>query len=71
VIIDPPFRWFAARDVAEQAITDENYAATGRFFAEVPQRLRPGGRGCCSSAPPATRTTSWRWPLAQGCAPWS
>ena len=44
MIIDPPFRWFAPRDVAEQAITDENYAAICRFFAEVPQRLRPGGR---------------------------
>lgn len=44
MIINPPFRWFAPRDVAEQAITDEDCAATGRFFAEVPQRLRPGGR---------------------------
>ena len=26
------------------AITDEDCAATGRFYAEVPQRLRPGGR---------------------------
>jgi release factor glutamine methyltransferase len=44
MIIDPPFRWFAPRDVVEAAITDENYATAGRFFAGVPQRLRPGGR---------------------------
>jgi release factor glutamine methyltransferase len=71
MIIAPPFRWFAPRDVAEQAITDENYAATGRSFADVPHRLRPVGGCCGSSAPPATRTTSWRWPLAQGRTPWS
>ena len=44
VIIDPPFRWFAPRDLVEAAITDENYSTASRFFAGVPQRLRPGGR---------------------------
>ncbi|WP_028926500.1 methyltransferase [Pseudonocardia acaciae] len=44
MVIDPPFRWFAPRDLAERAITDEGYAATARFFDGVPERLRPGGR---------------------------
>jgi len=69
VIIDPPFRWFAARDVAEQAITDENYAATGRFFAEVPQRLRPGGRMLLFFDTSGDQDHILA--LAQGCAPWS
>jgi release factor glutamine methyltransferase len=44
VVIDPPFRWFAPRDLTEAAIADEGYAALRRFFAGVPDRLRPGGR---------------------------
>jgi release factor glutamine methyltransferase len=44
VVIDPPFRWFAPRDMLEAAMADENYAATGRFFAGIASRLRPGGR---------------------------
>lgn len=44
VVIDPPFRWFAPRDLAEAAMADEGYAGLGRFFAGVPDRLRPGGR---------------------------
>ncbi|MBK8263304.1 MAG: methyltransferase [Nannocystis sp.] len=43
IVIDPPFRWFAARDVLELAFADENYATLGRFMAEVGDRLRPGG----------------------------
>jgi release factor glutamine methyltransferase len=43
IVIDPPFRWFAARDVLELAFADENYATLGRFVAEVGERLRPGG----------------------------
>jgi release factor glutamine methyltransferase len=44
VVIDPPFRWFRPRDMAERAMADEGYEALGRFFAELPRRLRPGGR---------------------------
>jgi release factor glutamine methyltransferase len=44
IIIDPPFRWFAPRDMLEVAIADEGYAGLGRFFAGVGSRLRPRGR---------------------------
>jgi release factor glutamine methyltransferase len=44
VVNDPPFRWFAPRDMTERAMADEGYEALGRFFAELPARLRPGGR---------------------------
>jgi len=44
VVNDPPFRWFAPRDMTERAMADEGYEALGRFFAELPERLRPGGR---------------------------
>jgi release factor glutamine methyltransferase len=44
MVIDPPFRWFAPRDKAEAAITDEGYETIGRFLAGVPERLEPGGR---------------------------
>lgn len=44
MIIDPPFRWFAPRDITEAAATDEGYKGISRFFAGVDQRLRPGGR---------------------------
>jgi release factor glutamine methyltransferase len=44
VVIDPPFRWFAPRDMTEAAVADEGYAGLGRFFAGVRERLRPGGR---------------------------
>lgn len=44
IIIDPPFRWFAPRDMLEVAIADEGYAGLGRFFAGVRSRLRSGGR---------------------------
>ncbi|MGH3575022.1 MAG: methyltransferase [Pseudonocardiaceae bacterium] len=27
IVFDPPFRWFAPRDVLEAATTDENYGA--------------------------------------------
>jgi release factor glutamine methyltransferase len=43
IVIDPPFRWFAPRDLLELAFADENYATLGRFVAEVGERLRPGG----------------------------
>lgn len=44
IIFDPPFRWFAPRDIAERASTDENYAALTAFFRSARSRLRPGGR---------------------------
>jgi release factor glutamine methyltransferase len=43
-VIDPPFRWFAPRDLTEAAIADEGYAGVERFFAGIRERLRPGGR---------------------------
>lgn len=43
IVIDPPFRWFAPRDLLERAFADENYETLGRFFAEVGDRLRPAG----------------------------
>jgi release factor glutamine methyltransferase len=44
VVIDPPFRWFAPRDITEVAIADKDYEGVGRFFAGIRDRLRPGGR---------------------------
>jgi release factor glutamine methyltransferase len=44
VVIDPPFRWFAPRDMLETAMADEGYAAVGRFFSGIDARLRHGGR---------------------------
>jgi len=44
VVIDPPFRWFAPRDMLECAMADEGYAAVGRFFSGIDARLRPDGR---------------------------
>lgn len=43
IVIDPPFRWFAPRDLLERAFADENYEMLGRFFAEAGDRLHPGG----------------------------
>jgi release factor glutamine methyltransferase len=44
VVIDPPFRWFAPRDMTEAAMADEGYAGVRRFFAGIRERLRPSGR---------------------------
>ena len=44
IIFNPPFQWFPARDVADTAGQDENYAALRRFFAEVRQYLTDDGR---------------------------
>lgn len=43
IIFDPPFRWFAPRDLRERGTADENYAALTRFFAEVGGYLTPDG----------------------------
>ncbi len=44
IIFDPPFRWFAPRDLLEAATTDENYRAMITFFREARQHLAPEGR---------------------------
>ena len=43
IVVDPPFRWFAPRDLLERAFADEGYRTLGRFVDEVGRRLRPGG----------------------------
>ena len=44
IIFDPPFRWFAPRDLLELAATDENYRAMTEFFRNAGRYLRPDGR---------------------------
>jgi release factor glutamine methyltransferase len=44
IIFDPPFRWFAPRDLFEAAMTDENYRAMTTFFSAAHRYLTPGGR---------------------------
>lgn len=44
IIFNPPFQWFAARDVADAAMTDENYGALTTFFAQAREHLTENGR---------------------------
>lgn len=44
IAIDPPFRWFKARDLLELSTADEDYRALTRFMMEARNYLRPGGR---------------------------
>lgn len=44
IVFDPPFRWFAPRDLLEVATTDHNYRAMTRFFGQARAHLAPGGR---------------------------
>jgi release factor glutamine methyltransferase len=44
IIFDPPFRWFAPRDLLEASHTDADYRTLTKFMAEAPDRLRAGGR---------------------------
>ncbi|HUY24420.1 MAG TPA: methyltransferase [Candidatus Saccharimonadales bacterium] len=44
IIFDPPFRWFAPRDILESATTDEDYRTMTRFFATAKQHLSGKGR---------------------------
>lgn len=44
VVFDPPFRWFAPRDLRERNTTDEDYRTLTAFFREVRRYLSPGGR---------------------------
>lgn len=44
IIIDPPFRWFAPRDIYEVGSTDENYRFLTGFFSRVNNYLTDNGR---------------------------
>lgn len=44
IIFDPPFRWFAARDLRELAVADENFRSMTLFFDQVRNYLKPDGR---------------------------
>jgi release factor glutamine methyltransferase len=44
MVFDPPFRWFAPRDLLEAAMTDANYRAMTEFFREADRHLAPDGR---------------------------
>lgn len=44
IVFDPPFRWFAPRDLLERAMTDTNYGAMTRFFRDAARHLTPAGR---------------------------
>jgi release factor glutamine methyltransferase len=44
IIFDPPFRWFAPRDMLERSMADENYATLTAFFDQVPGYLTDAGR---------------------------
>jgi release factor glutamine methyltransferase len=44
IVFDPPFRWFAPRDLLEVATADTGYQAMTRFFTEARRHLTPGGR---------------------------
>lgn len=44
VVFDPPFRWFAPRDVREASTTDEDYRTLTTFFREIGSRLSARGR---------------------------
>jgi release factor glutamine methyltransferase len=44
IIFDPPFRWFAPRDLLEAATADENYRAMTTFFREARRHLSLNGR---------------------------
>jgi len=44
IVFDPPFRWFAPRDLREMASTDENYRAMTAFFRGAASHLAVGGR---------------------------
>lgn len=44
MVFDPPFRWFAPRDMFEASIADENYGAMTRFVTTAAEYLAPGGR---------------------------
>jgi release factor glutamine methyltransferase len=44
ILFDPPFRWFAPRDLLEAASTDEDYRTMTAFFRQARRYLTPAGR---------------------------
>ncbi|TDC85020.1 methyltransferase [Actinomadura sp. 7K507] len=44
IIFDPPFRWFAPRDLRETATADQDYRAMTTFFHQARRYLRLTGR---------------------------
>jgi release factor glutamine methyltransferase len=44
IVFDPPFRWFAPRDLLETATADENYQAMTTFFRNAKPHLSARGR---------------------------
>ena len=44
IIFDPPFRWFAPRDLREMAVADENFKSMTAFFGQVKDYLEEHGR---------------------------
>jgi release factor glutamine methyltransferase len=44
MIFDPPFRWFAPRDLLEASIADENYGAMTRVVTTAADYLAQDGR---------------------------
>lgn len=44
IIFDPPFRWFAPRDLLEGSHADADYRTLTRFMREAPDRLTRRGR---------------------------
>lgn len=44
IVFDPPFRWFAPRDLTETATTDEGYRAMTTFFQQARGHLTTTGR---------------------------
>jgi release factor glutamine methyltransferase len=39
IVFDPPFRWFAPRDLREAAMTDRGYRAMTEFFTRAKRHL--------------------------------
>ncbi|MEU0441204.1 MULTISPECIES: class I SAM-dependent methyltransferase [unclassified Streptomyces] len=44
IVFNPPFQWFAARDIADSATTDAGYATLTRFFRQARGHLAENGR---------------------------
>jgi len=44
ILFDPPFRWFAPRDLRETAFADENYRTLTTFFRQARDHLTEAGR---------------------------
>lgn len=44
IIFDPPFRWFAPRDIREVSTADENFKTLSTFFKNAKKYLNKDGR---------------------------